>query len=213
MADVITDLKRLHIITGLPIADCKNAYELCDRDIDKAREYLLAADKGGEREGRINDKKSYKLGRNKKIASVLSVLWFIFFVAAIVFLIIAITGAIEYFYSVAFFGVAFILFCCFAVVHSETVKLTKQNTDDFVNAELENIAPSVVYLHYDNEAVKCPHCGSMEILFKEKKFSKSKALLGATIFGTKGLVFGIPSQKRAKCKCADCNHTFEVVRR
>ena len=230
MSDIITDIKVIRIKTdyAFSLSECKNAYEEAGRDVDKAIETLKSkiapvevkemteeekADwekykKGAER--RANRKVKFS-SRRKRESIFLKVMSIICFVCFIVFLIVKLTtnGGNDLIIGIVMFGIVGLITLCVGVsvgnmTDEEYSKASKSSSTS---------AESVVYLHYDNEAIQCPHCGSTNILLKEKKFSKSKAFIGMTAFGIKGAVFGIPSHKRVKCCCADCGHKFEAVRR
>lgn len=91
--------------------------------------------------------------------------------------------------------------------------LISRNITDKEFSEATTPDANLVVLHYDNEAVVCPHCGSTEILYHTKKFSTAKAVMGGMAFGYLGIACGIPNNKRIKCKCAKCSHKFEVIRK
>lgn len=216
MNDVITDIKLIRVKTGgvFTLSECKDAYEISDRDIDKAIELLnekkatdssVATRKGGRQQ---------EIGVNNTFASLFALITVLCFISGIVLTVLACIKLVEVFAPFVAFGLSILCFVMFGILTSKSKTCKEMSDEEFAEQQADEITRKpVVYLDYDNEAIVCPHCGSHDILLKDKKFSKSKAFLGMTAFGVKGVVFGIPSHKRAKCCCGHCGHKFEVVRR
>ena len=216
MSDIITDIIVISIKTddAFSLAECKNAYEEAGRDVDKAVEFLNEKKATDSSISAKPSGRQREIGANKAFASAFAFICVICFVLGIVSTVLAIMKIVEAFAPIAAFGLSVFGFFAFGIMNSKSKQCEKMSDEEFSAQRADEITrKKVVYLQYDNEAIVCPHCGSHDILLKEKKFSKSKAFIGATIFGLKGAVFGIPSNKRVKCCCADCGHKFEAVRR
>lgn len=223
----IEDIKRLRLETGcnFGLEFCKSTYEACGCNVEAAKAKLLSmvdtsistltpqeaeelerykvkAEKRANRKTKpMSAKKKYSL-----IAGIFATAFLFAFMALLITVIIEEAPLrFEIGMTIATAVISLVLF----VISFTVLKLNDREFAEATSPQTGN----VVYLHYDNEAIVCPHCGSHDILLKDKKFSKSKAFLGMTAFGVKGVVFGIPSHKRAKCCCGHCGHKFEVVRR
>lgn len=224
----INDIKRLREETGgnFGIEFCKNTYEECGCDVEAAKTKILSmleTEKKDEltpqemaelekykvrAEKRANSKsKSEKSAKQKYslVMRIFSLLFFLAFVGSLIAQIVDKNAGI-----VELIIISGVLSVFLFIISVAVLNMTDK---EFSEATSHTNAESIVYLHYDNEAIQCPHCGSTDILLKEKKFSKTKAFIGMTAFGVKGAVFGIPSHKKVKCRCADCGHEFEAVRR
>ena len=103
------------------------------------------------------------------------------------------------------------LICFFLFSHNK--KSTNAEIETEEREKQQRIAESLVVLHYDNEVLACPHCGSTQILYHTKKFSVPKAVAGGVAFGYLGIAFGTPNNKRIKCRCQGCGHSFEMMRK
>lgn len=91
--------------------------------------------------------------------------------------------------------------------------LVARNLSDSEYSKATTPEANLVVLHYDNEVLSCPHCGSTNVLYHTKKFSVPKAVAGGVAFGYLGIAFGTPNNKRIKCRCQGCGHTFEMMRK
>lgn len=220
----IEDIKRLRLETGcnFGLEFCKSTYEACGCNMEAAKAKLLSmvdtststltpqeveeldkykarAEKRANRKVKYTEKKKYSV-----VMRIFSLLLFLVFVGSLITQIVDKNAGV-----VGVIVLSGILSVFLFIVSVAVLNMTDKEFKEATTPRTDN----VVYLHYDNEAIQCPHCGSTNILLKEKKFSKSKAFIGMTAFGIKGALFGIPNHKRVKCHCADCGHDFEAVRR
>ena len=214
--DVITDIKVIRAKTGgvFTLSECTDAYEISGRNVDKAVALLNEKKAADTSISARPSGKEREIKTNNVFISITLLIFLGCLVASIVTIVLAVLKKVPAQEPITACIVCFASFIMFGLLHSQNEKYSKMSDEEFSAQQVDDITrKTVVYLDYDNEAIVCPHCGSHDILLKEKKFSKSKAFIGATIFGLKGAVFGIPSHKRVKCCCADCGHKFEAVRR
>ena len=111
--------------------------------------------------------------------------------------------------AMGFMGIFSSIICY--IMFSHYKKSTNEEVESEERERQQRIMESLVILHYDNEVLACPHCGSTQILYHTKKFSTTKGVMGGLVFGYPGIAFGVPNNKRIKCKCQICGHKFEVI--
>ena len=75
---------------------------------------------------------------------------------------------------------------------------------DLPNRVPEDAPPST-----DADQIKCPDCGSTQIVGDRKGFSGGKALGGALLLGPLGLLGGLHGSKKVKVSCMKCGRTWE----
>lgn len=57
--------------------------------------------------------------------------------------------------------------------------------------------------------IKCPNCGSTQIMGGKKGFSGGKAVGGALILGPLGVLAGLHKSKKIVVGCLSCGHKWE----
>lgn len=57
--------------------------------------------------------------------------------------------------------------------------------------------------------IKCPNCGSAQIMGNKKGFSGGKAVGGALLLGPLGLLTGLHGSKKVVITCLNCGHKWE----
>ena len=57
--------------------------------------------------------------------------------------------------------------------------------------------------------IKCPNCGSAQIMGGKKGFSGGKAVGGALVLGPLGLLAGLHKSKQVIIACLNCGHKWE----
>lgn len=62
----------------------------------------------------------------------------------------------------------------------------------------------------NSDMMRCPRCGSSQILSTKKGFGLGKAAIGGLILGPIGLLGGFIGSKKLKFTCARCNHTWST---
>jgi predicted RNA-binding Zn-ribbon protein involved in translation (DUF1610 family) len=58
------------------------------------------------------------------------------------------------------------------------------------------------------EQIKCPNCGSTQIIANKKGFSGKKAVVGGLLVGGIGLLAGTHKSNNIKITCLSCNTSF-----
>ena len=61
--------------------------------------------------------------------------------------------------------------------------------------------------------IKCPNCGSTQIMGGKKGFSGGKAVGGALILGPLGLLAGLHRSKKTIISCLNCGHKWEPLKK
>lgn len=59
------------------------------------------------------------------------------------------------------------------------------------------------------EAIKCPECGSTQIMGDKKGYSGGKAIGGAVLLGPLGLLAGLHGSKKVTVTCLNCGKQWE----
>lgn len=63
----------------------------------------------------------------------------------------------------------------------------------------------------DNKVIiRCPFCGSSDLVSTTKGFSVSKAVVGSFLIGPIGLIGGAINSNKIKLTCLECNKSFGV---
>jgi len=57
--------------------------------------------------------------------------------------------------------------------------------------------------------IRCPNCGSTQIMGGKKGFSGGKAVGGALILGPLGVLVGLHKSKEIVISCLNCGHKWE----
>ena len=57
--------------------------------------------------------------------------------------------------------------------------------------------------------IKCPKCGSTQIMGNKKGFSGGKAVGGALVLGPLGVLAGLHGSKKVVVTCLNCGHKWE----
>lgn len=222
MKKSIEDIKKIRELTEyeFSIPACKEAYENCGKDIDKAVEFLKASDQpievttmtDEERSEFEEYKKKYEKRANRKAKwskrLFESKACYIF---SALFFTIAVTATITSIVQHSSNGVVPII-VAFAL--SILTLITAISVENMTDEEYKKASKaSVPYAYNDGlHEVCCPECGGTHIIYKTKGFSKSKALLGVAITGRSyGVIFGVPSNKNVKAYCKDCGKRFAVI--
>lgn len=60
----------------------------------------------------------------------------------------------------------------------------------------------------EDEPMKCPRCGSKQLLPDKKGFSFGKAAVGGVLLGPLGLALGVHGRKKIKLTCLSCGYEF-----
>lgn len=59
-------------------------------------------------------------------------------------------------------------------------------------------------------AMKCPHCGSFQVLAAPAGFSSGNALGGTILFGWLGALFGFSGSDKIKITCLQCHRSWTI---
>ncbi len=218
----IADIKKIRELTEyeFSIPACKDAYENCGRDIDKAVDFLKSSvppvdvpamtdeecaefEKYKEKAEKRANRKAKRSKRlfERKVCYIFSALFFVTSVAA------TITSIIQHSSN----GIVPIIIG-FAL--SILTLITAISVENMTDEEYKKASKtSVPYAYNDGlHEVCCPECCGTHIVYKPKGFSKAKALLGLAITGRSyGVIFGIPSNKNVKAYCKECGKRFTVI--
>lgn len=60
------------------------------------------------------------------------------------------------------------------------------------------------------DEIKCPKCGSKQITAKTKGFGLGKAVVGAALLGSVGLLGGVIGSKKIIVVCLNCGHEWQA---
>jgi predicted RNA-binding Zn-ribbon protein involved in translation (DUF1610 family) len=63
-----------------------------------------------------------------------------------------------------------------------------------------------------NNAPRCPMCGSESITANQQGFGIGKAVVGAAVFGPLGLMAGNINSKKVSITCLNCGHKWVAGR-
>lgn len=74
----------------------------------------------------------------------------------------------------------------------------------------ENLPTHVVDMRKarEDEPMRCPKCGSKQLLPDKKGFSFGKAAVGGVLLGPLGLALGAHGRKKIKLTCLSCGYVF-----
>ncbi len=62
----------------------------------------------------------------------------------------------------------------------------------------------------DNNSIKCPKCGSTQIVAGNKGFGLGKAAAGAVLLGPVGLLGGVIGSQKVMVGCMKCGHRWQA---
>ena len=62
----------------------------------------------------------------------------------------------------------------------------------------------------NDNAVRCPKCGSTSVTSAKKGFGGGKACCGALLAGPLGILCGLCGANKMYCVCMKCGHKWEI---